>query len=115
VSADTLVRPASGFCGGIVSRSSAAWLGCVSEDAWLSTLASPESVWELKRGDKTATTNWIPQNCGENGVIQVLKIYIYYQTYFAFCPLVRLGIIIWIIVMCDRYRDESTTSGMTLY
>jgi hypothetical protein len=30
-----------------VLRSSAAWLGCVSEDAWLSTFASPESVREL--------------------------------------------------------------------
>ena len=34
---------------GVVSRSSAAWLGYVSEDAWLSTFASPESVWELQR------------------------------------------------------------------
>ena len=33
----------------IVSRSRAAWLDCVSEDAWLSTFTSPESVWELQR------------------------------------------------------------------
>jgi hypothetical protein len=32
----------------IVSRSNAAWLGCVSEDAWLSTFAAPESVQELQ-------------------------------------------------------------------
>ena len=31
----------------IVSRSSVAWLGCVSEDAWLSTFASPKSAREL--------------------------------------------------------------------
>ena len=24
-----------------------AWLGCVSEDAWLSTFVSPEPIWEL--------------------------------------------------------------------
>ena len=30
-----------------VLRSSAAWLGCVSEDAWLSTFVSPEPVREL--------------------------------------------------------------------
>jgi hypothetical protein len=33
----------------VVSRSSAARLGCVSEDAWLSTFASRESVRELQR------------------------------------------------------------------
>ena len=32
-----------------VSRSNAAWLGCVLEDAWLSTFASPESVRELQQ------------------------------------------------------------------
>ena len=30
-----------------VLRSSAAWLGCVSEDAWLSTFVSPKPVREL--------------------------------------------------------------------
>ncbi|MEX5606363.1 hypothetical protein, partial [Pseudomonas syringae] len=50
VSSDTLVRLA-----GVVSRSSAAWLGCVSEDARLSTFTS---VQELQRCDKTVTTNW---------------------------------------------------------
>jgi hypothetical protein len=30
-----------------VLRSSAAWLGCVSEDAWLSTFVYPEPVREL--------------------------------------------------------------------
>ena len=33
----------------VVSRSSVAWLGCVSEDAGLSTFASPESVREFQR------------------------------------------------------------------
>ena len=33
--------------------------GVVSEDARLSTFASPESVRELQRWDKTVTTNWI--------------------------------------------------------
>ena len=35
-------------------------LGWVSEDARLSTFASPESIRELQRRDKTVTTNWIP-------------------------------------------------------
>ena len=39
--------------------------GCVSEGAWLLTFASPESVQELQRWDKTVTTNSISQNCGE--------------------------------------------------
>ena len=46
----TLVRLASGWLPGwmrAVLRSSAAWLGCVSEDAWLSTFVSPEPVREL--------------------------------------------------------------------
>ena len=45
-------------------------LCCVSEDARLSTFASPESVRELQRCDKTVTTNWIPGNWGERGVIK---------------------------------------------
>ena len=59
VHADTVARcmvfPLTHWCGwlpgkvGIVSRSSAAWLGCVSEDAQLSTSASLESVWKLQR------------------------------------------------------------------
>ena len=59
VHADTVARctvfPTTHWCGwlpgwmGIMSRSSAAWLGCVSEDAWLSTFASPESERELQR------------------------------------------------------------------
>ena len=40
----------------------------VSEDAWLSTFASPESARELQRRDKNVTTNWISQNWGEKGV-----------------------------------------------
>ena len=52
---------------GIVSRSSAAWLGCVSEDTRLSTVESPESVRDLQRWDKTVTTNWISRNWGEKG------------------------------------------------
>jgi hypothetical protein len=36
-----------------VSRSSADWQGRISEDAWLSTLAFPESIQELQRFDKT--------------------------------------------------------------
>jgi hypothetical protein len=48
-----------------VSRSSAAWLVSVSEDAWLSTFTSPESIQELQRWDKTVTNNWIPCNWGE--------------------------------------------------
>jgi hypothetical protein len=36
-----------------VSRSGAAWQGRVSEDAWLSTFASPKSVLELQCWDKT--------------------------------------------------------------
>ena len=46
VSSDTLVRLASGLDGAVL-RSSAAWLGCVLEDAWLSTFVSPEPVREL--------------------------------------------------------------------
>ena len=46
VSSDTVVRLASGLDGAVL-RSSAAWLGCVSEDAWLSTFVSPEPVQEL--------------------------------------------------------------------
>jgi hypothetical protein len=46
VSSDTLVRLASGWMCAVL-RSSAAWLGCVSEDAWLSTFVSPEPVQEL--------------------------------------------------------------------
>ena len=34
-------------------------VGRVSEDAWLSTLASPEYVQELQRWDKTVATTWI--------------------------------------------------------
>ena len=44
----SVVRVRGGLMG-IVSRTSAAWLGCVSEDARLSTLASPESVQELQQ------------------------------------------------------------------
>jgi hypothetical protein len=40
-----------------------AWQGRVSEDAWLLTFASPESVRELQLWDKAVTTNW-----GEKGV-----------------------------------------------
>jgi hypothetical protein len=59
VHADQVARctvfPPTHWCGWlpgwmcVVSRSSAARLGCVSEDAWLSTFASPESVRELQR------------------------------------------------------------------
>ena len=38
---------------------SAALLGCVLEDARLATFASPESVRELQRWDKTVTMNWM--------------------------------------------------------
>ena len=47
------VFPPTHWCGWLpgwmraVLRSSAAWLGCVSEDAWLSTFVSPEPVREL--------------------------------------------------------------------
>ena len=65
----------SNTCGGpgamhadTVERSSTAWLGCVSEDARLSTFASLEFVRELQRRDKTVTTNWIPLNWGEKGL-----------------------------------------------
>ena len=44
--------------------SSAAWLGCVSEDARLLTFASPESVRDLQPWDKTVITKWIPRNWG---------------------------------------------------
>ena len=50
-----MVFPPTHWCGWlpgwmcIVSRSSAAWLGCVSEDAWLLTFASSESVRELRQ------------------------------------------------------------------
>jgi hypothetical protein len=74
VHADQVARctvfPPTHWCGWlpgwmcIVSRSSAAWLGCVSEDTWLSTFASTESVRELHRWDKTVTTNWIPRKKG---------------------------------------------------
>jgi hypothetical protein len=59
VHADQVARrtvfPPTHWCGWlpgwvcVVSRSSAAWIGCVLEDAWLSTFASPESVRELQR------------------------------------------------------------------
>jgi hypothetical protein len=44
---NTLVRLASGLTSS-VSRSSAALQGCTLEEAWLSTFASPESVWEFQ-------------------------------------------------------------------
>ena len=57
VHADRVARcavfPPTHWCGWLpgwmrtVLRSSAAWLGCVSEDAWLSTFVSPEPVREL--------------------------------------------------------------------
>ena len=57
VHADQVARctvfPPTHWCGWLpgwmraVLRSSAAWLGCVLEDAWLSTFVSPEPVWEL--------------------------------------------------------------------
>ena len=57
---------------GIVSRSSAAWLGRVSEDALIS-FASSESERELQRWNKTVTTNWITWNWGEKkGVKKIL-------------------------------------------
>ena len=48
-----MVFPLTHWCGWLpgwmrpVLRSSAAWLGCVSEDAWLSIFVSPEPVREL--------------------------------------------------------------------
>ena len=50
ISSKTLVWLASGLS---VSRRRAAWQVRVSEDAWLSTFTSPESVRELQRWDKT--------------------------------------------------------------
>jgi hypothetical protein len=47
------VFPPTHWCGWLpgwmhaVLRSSAAWLGCVSKDAWLSTFVSPEPIREL--------------------------------------------------------------------
>jgi hypothetical protein len=40
-------------------------LGCVSEDARLSTFASPELVREIQRWDKTVTTNLDTRKKGE--------------------------------------------------
>ena len=58
VQADTVAKctvfPPTHWCDwllgevGIVSRNSAAWLGCVSEDAQLSTFVSPDSARELQ-------------------------------------------------------------------
>ena len=42
--------------------------GRISEDAWLLTIASAESVQELQRWDKTVTTNW-----GEKGIKSQIK------------------------------------------
>ncbi|KAM9438005.1 uncharacterized protein ACWYII_015679 [Salvelinus alpinus] len=46
VSSDTLVRLASGLEARCVKKQYG-WLGCASEDAWLSTFVSPEPVREL--------------------------------------------------------------------
>ena len=66
-----------------VSWSSAAWLGCVSEDARLSTFPSPESLQELPRWAKIATTYWIPQNWGKNYKCKWVQIF---STWFSFLP-----------------------------
>ena len=63
VHADTVasctVFPSTHWCDWLPGYpSSAAWPDCVSEDAWLSTGDSPESVREMQRWDKTVTTNW---------------------------------------------------------
>ena len=50
-----MVFPLTHWCGWLlglmraVLRSSVAWLGCVSEDAWLSTFAAPESISDETR------------------------------------------------------------------
>ena len=54
VFSDTLVQLASGFSGHCVKKQCGlVGLCCVSKDAQLSTCASPESVWEMQRRDKT--------------------------------------------------------------
>ena len=67
VHADQVARctvfPLTHWCGWLPGWMRA-WLGCVSEDAWLSTFVSPEPVRELQRWDKTVTTN----NWTEKGV-----------------------------------------------
>ena len=65
--ADTVARctvfPLKHWYGWFLGKvGSVAWLGCVSECAWLSTFTSLESERELQRWDKTLTTNWIPWN-----------------------------------------------------
>ena len=47
VSSDTLVRLASGLDARCVKKQCQLPLGCVSEDAWLLTIVSPEPVREL--------------------------------------------------------------------
>ena len=55
VSSNTLERLTSGLDVRCVN----AWLGCISEDAWLSTFISPEPVRELWRWDKIVATKTI--------------------------------------------------------
>jgi hypothetical protein len=70
-----------------VSRSSEAWQGHVSEDAWLLIFASPESVGELQQWDKTVTTNWISQIWGEKGGKQITNIKKYSEPNIVHLPL----------------------------
>jgi hypothetical protein len=65
VSSDTLVRLASGLSGHCVKKQ----CGLAGLDTWLSTFASPESVRECQQWAKTVSSNWIPRNWGEKGVI----------------------------------------------
>jgi hypothetical protein len=72
ISYDILVQLASWLSEHCVKKQ-CGMRGCVSEDTWL--FASPESVLELQRWDKTVTTNWIVLISLNNFLKRVVDIY----------------------------------------